>query len=105
MVVPRGRGLVSKSVSWPFLFFMSSDYCSTGVYKGPKGQNPMIFFAKILGNSKNPVTAAPQGFKEPTNTFKSATKITKKSSKNRMTAGIFSKSRRGQVGLGLTDWL
>ena len=32
MVVPRGRGLISKSVSWPFLFFMSSDYFSTGVY-------------------------------------------------------------------------
>ena len=30
MVVPRGRGLVSKSVSWPFLFFMSSDNLSTG---------------------------------------------------------------------------
>ena len=25
MVVPRGRGLIFKSVSWPFLFFMSSD--------------------------------------------------------------------------------
>ena len=32
MVLPKGRGLVSKSVSWPFLFFMSSDYFSTGVY-------------------------------------------------------------------------
>ena len=31
MVVPRGGGLNVKSVSWPFLFFMSSDYFSTGV--------------------------------------------------------------------------
>ena len=32
MVVPRGRGLVSESVSWSFSFFISSDYFSTGVY-------------------------------------------------------------------------
>ena len=44
MEVPRGRGLVSKSVSWPLLFFMSSDFFSTGMYYTTTTTTDIYFF-------------------------------------------------------------